>query len=77
MNKLFEDLKVKQELSEFEKNTTMTMHKNGRCEIVCNKGLWSVEARNKSEATREAVSYFIKYWGSGEYANTNGREVYT
>jgi len=57
------------EPSEFEKHTTMTVQKDGRVTIACNKGLWSVDAPNKNEATKEAVHYFLQYWSDGEYAD--------
>lgn len=55
------------ELSEFEKNTTKTIDKDGRTTIKCNKGLWEVSAPNKNQATAEAVRYFMQYHADGEY----------
>ena len=50
----------------YEKNTTMT-EDDGRVQIRCNKGLWGVDAPNKSQATVEAVRYFLQYASDGEY----------
>ena len=63
------------EPSEFEKHTTTTMHKDGRCTIACNKGLWSVDAPSKNEATIEAVRYFLQYWEDGEYSDDSPEDA--
>ena len=55
------------EPSEFEKNTTKKVAKDGRCTIKCNKGLWEVNAPNKIQAISEAVHYFMQYYSDGEY----------
>ncbi len=55
------------ELSEFEKNTTKKVRKDGRTTIKCNKGLWEVTAPTKNRATQEAVNYFMQYYADGEY----------
>lgn len=55
------------ELSLFEKWTERRRLNDGRYRIKCKKGNWSVEAPNKSQATQEAMHYFIQYFQDGEY----------
>ena len=50
----------------FGKHTTATV-KDGRIDIKCNKGLWSVSSRSHTEAYTEAMRYFCLYYGDGEY----------
>jgi hypothetical protein len=61
----------------FEQATIRKELKNGRYSIKCVKGLWAVDAPNKSEATREALHYFSQYLEDGEYSylkeQSNGR----
>lgn len=54
------------ELSVFEK-ATERFEKNGRHIVKCKKGLWEVDAATPSQATVEAVHYFILYAMDGEY----------
>ena len=58
---------MSKQLSQFEKNTTTKTRKDGRTTIRCKKGLWAVTAKNKNQATKEAVHYFMQYWADGEY----------
>ena len=62
-------------LSEFEKHTTKTIHKDGRCTIDCNKGLWSVDAQNELQAISEAVPYYLQYWSDGEYSDNQDDQL--
>ena len=54
------------EPSLFELNT-VSKKVGDRFYIECRKGLWSVEAPTKSQATVEAVRYFLQYQRDGEY----------
>ncbi|MDH5216831.1 MAG: hypothetical protein OEX19_03995 [Gammaproteobacteria bacterium] len=56
-------------VDEFEMNTTVTKTKSGY-KVSCNMGLWSVAAKTKDEALKEARHYFIQYWNDGEYDGT-------
>ena len=40
---------------------------DGRVEIDCKLGLWSVSAPDDQTAEREAVHYWRQYWQDGEY----------
>jgi len=55
------------EPSKFEINTTMKIGEDGRVNISCNKGLWSVSAPSRHRAKSEAVRYFMQYDSDGEY----------
>lgn len=58
----------------FEQWTSIKQLENGHWEISCNKGLWAVSASSKSQATLEAMNYFIQYLGDGEYSDMGRSE---
>ena len=60
------EMEVGDMLQKMRENTTERATKHG-WEISCNRGLWSVTATNKEDVVREAMRYFIQYWGDGEY----------
>jgi hypothetical protein len=49
------------------KNTTVTVEDDGRVEIQCRRGLWSVSAPNMEQASAEARQSFAQYYSDGEY----------
>ena len=54
----------------FKKYTTYEMTRHGEREdhkIECTKGLFSVYARTKEDAEKEAKHYFYQYFSDGEY----------
>lgn len=56
-------------INSFLKNTKRVYRKNGRVEISCKKGLWSVDAPDSDTADAEALHYFRQYYEDGEYTN--------
>jgi len=53
--------------NKFELNTTTKIEEDGRTNISCNKGLWSVSSPDEAWAISEAVHYFMQYDSDGEY----------
>ena len=54
-------------IEDFKKCTTKKRHKDGRIEINCKLGLWSIESYSESFADKEALNYFTQYRDDGEY----------
>lgn len=44
-------------------------YKNGRIEISCKLGLWSVVGKDRDRVHRIAAQYWVQYYEDGEYAS--------
>lgn len=60
-------------MTQFEQCTEMTgSTSEGRVEIKCKLGFWSVFAPTRELAVREAMHYFSQYRSDGEYHSIIG-----
>ena len=59
-------------MSDFTKCTYTKTHKDGRVEVGCVLGLWSVDAPSEEAAISEAAHYFSQYRSDGEYSDIIG-----
>lgn len=55
------------EYERFKSNIIINEEPDGRCEISCKKGLWSVSANGLLTAIHEALHYYVQYKNDGEY----------
>jgi hypothetical protein len=52
----------------FDRCVETKLMRDGRVEVHCKLGLWSVSANNRAVAEHEAQHYWRQYYADGEYA---------
>ena len=58
--------------NDFNKCTAFLKFMDGRTEIICRLGLWSVRGLDEAAVISNAIHYFEQYKSDGEYSSILG-----